>query len=170
MKFLKAFLVAVLLGVAALLLIGVFVPEIDHQVEVRVEKPVVTVFAGMLNTQALTEWMVDLESVERTSGFLAMPGSTFTLNFKSKETEGIYTLEILEVMPMESVRFRMYNEMIDIEANIKFKGDGLATEIDAFFQMKGQSLTERSILPLLKTVIEEEIEHNLQNFKELQEG
>lgn len=169
MKFLKGFIIAVFFGIALLLLVGVFVPAIDQQVEVRVEKPMMSVFAGMLNAQDLPEWVVDLESVERTGGFLAMPGSTFTLHFKGKETESVYTLEILEVVPMESVRFRMYNDLVDMEANIKLEADGGATDVNAFFRIKGQGLTERSLLPLLKSVIADEIALNFQNFKELQE-
>lgn len=169
MKFLKAFFVVVLLVISALLIIGVFVPEIDEQVNVTVEQPIISVYAGMLNTQGFPKWMEDLERVERTSGFLAMPGSTFTLYFKNKETAGTYTLEILEVVPMKSVRCRMYNEMIEMEANINFESNGPTTDIDAFFQIKGQTLVERAMLPLMKTVLEEELKQHFLNFKKLQE-
>lgn len=170
MKFFKAVLVVLLLIVGGLLLLGVFVPEMDEQIEVRVEKPIVTVYASMLNTGTLTDWMVDLESVERTSGFLAMPGSTFTLGFKSKEVSGVYQMEVIQVVPMESFRVRIYNEMIDLDANIRFEADGLtATNVTAYFQIKGKGLLERSMLPLMKGVIADELAQNLQNFKQYQE-
>lgn len=169
MKFLKAFIVVVLLLLAGLLLLGVFVPEIDDEVELQVNKPIVTVFASMMNTNDLTEWIDDLESVEQTGGILAMPGSTFNLNFRSNETTQVYKMEILEMQPMKSVRFRLYNEMMDVEMSINFETDGLATDLRVFTQIKGEGLVVRAMLPLMKSVIMEEIEQDFENFKQLQE-
>jgi uncharacterized membrane protein len=169
MKFLKAFIVVVLLLLAGLLLLGVFVPEIDDEVELQVNKPIVTVFASMMNTNDLTEWIDDLESVEQTGGILAMPGSTFNLNFRSNETTQVYKMEILEMQPMKSVRFRLYNEMMDVEMSINFEADGLATDLRVFTQIKGEGLVVRAMLPLMKSVIMEEIEQDFENFKQLQE-
>ena len=114
MKFLKAFLGVILLIVSVLLLIGVFIPEIDDQFETRIDRPVVQVFAGMANTNGLTEWVEGLDEVKRTSGFLAMPGSTFELYFRSNETADVFTMQILEVVPLESIKFTVYNEKTEI--------------------------------------------------------
>ena len=150
-------------------MLGVFVPEIDDEVELQVNKPIVTVFASMMNTNDLTEWIDDLESVEQTGGILAMPGSTFNLNFRSNETTQVYKMEILEMQPMKSVRFRLYNEMMDVEMSINFEADGLATDLRVFTQIKGEGLVVRAMLPLMKSVIMEEIEQDFENFKQLQE-
>ena len=45
MKVLKATLVVVLLIVSTLLLIGVFVPEVDDEFEVKIDQPVMQVYA-----------------------------------------------------------------------------------------------------------------------------
>ena len=170
MKFLKAFIVVVLLLLAGLLLLGVFVPEIDDEVELQINKPIVTVFASMMNTNDLTQWVDDLETVEQTGGILAMPGSTFNLSFRSNETTQVYKMEILEMQPMKSVRFRLYNEMMDVEMSINFKADALATDLKVFTQIKGEGLVVRAMLPLMKSVIMEEIEQDFENFKQLQEN
>ena len=170
MKFLKAFIVVALILIAGLLLMGVFIPEIDDEIELQVNRPIITVFAGMMNTADMTVWVDDLESVEQTGGLLAMPGSTFKLHFKSKETEEVYNMEILEMKPMKSVRFRLYNEMMDVEISVNFEADGLATDLDIFVQIKGESLLTRSMLPLMKSVIMEEVTQDFENFKQYQES
>lgn len=169
MKFLKALVVVVLLGIAALIMIGVFVPEVDEDVEIHVNQPIVTVFAGMMNTQGLPKWVDGLETVERTGGFLAMPGSTFKLKFEDAETSETYELEILEVQPMRSVKFELASELMEIDGTINFQADGTGTDVSVYLQMCGTGLLERSILPLMKSVIADEIEQNFKNFKELQE-
>ena len=170
MKFLKAFIVVALILIAGLLLMGVFIPEIDDEIELQVNRPIITVFAGMMNTADMTVWVDDLESVEQTGGLLAMPGSTFKLHFKSKETEEVYNMEILEMKPMKSVRFRLYNEMMDVEVSVNFEADGLTTDLDIFIQIKGESLLTQSMLPLMKSVIMEEITQDFENFKQHQES
>jgi len=170
MKFLKAFLAVVLILIAGLFFIGVFVPEIDDEIELQVDKPIVTVFAAMMNTNGLVEWVDNLESVNRTGGILAMPGSTFDLNFKSHETDDVYTMEILEMIPMKSVRLRLYNEMMDVEMNVNFEAEGPKTDLGVLVQIRGEGIVTRAMLPLMKSVIMEEIEKDFQNFKQLQEG
>lgn len=171
MKFLKAFLVVVLILLAGLTLMGVFIPEIDDEMEVQVNEPIITVFAGMMNTNDLTEWVDDLESVNETGGILAMPGSTFELTFKSHETTQVYNMEILEMKPMKSVRFRLFNDKLDIETGVNFKADGItATDLEIFVQIKGEDFLTRAMVPLMKSVIMEAIEQDFQNFKQLQES
>ena len=169
MKFIKALIVVVLLMLAGLLLIGVFVPEIDDEIELQVNEPIVTVFAGIMNTAAFPDWVDNLESVEQTGGVLAMPGSTFLLNFRSNETTEVYNMEILELKPMKLVRVRLHNEIMDVEMSVNFKADALATDLDVFVQIKGEGLLARAMLPLMKSVILEEIAQDFENFKKLQE-
>jgi hypothetical protein len=168
-KFLKAFLGVILLIVAVLLLIGVFIPEVDEQFETRVDRSVVAVYAGMLNPNDLPKWIKGLDEVKQTGGVLAMPGSTFDLFYRSKETDVVYKLQILEMMPLQSVKLKMYNEMMELEVSIKFEADGPATNITTYIQAKGSSIVGRSFLPLLKSVLMEEAKQNLDNFKQLQE-
>lgn len=170
MKFLKAFIVVVLLFIAGLLLIGVFVPEIDDEIELQVNAPIVTVFAGMMNTSDYPQWIEGLETLERKSGILAMPGSTFELTFRSHETDAVYKMEVLEMKPMKATRVRLYNDMMEVEMSVNFEADALATDLDVFVQIKGESVLTRAMLPLMKGVIMEEIEQNFENFKQLQEN
>ena len=169
MKFFKAILITVLLGIGVLLMIGVFVPEIDEEIEIQVNRPIITVFASMLNTNDLTEWVDGLTKVEQTSGILAMPGSTFKMYYQTKETETVYDMEILELKPMKSVKFRMFNDMMDVLVSVQFKADGLATDITVYTQVKGQGLPVKCMLPLMKSVIMDQIEQDFENFKTLQE-
>lgn len=169
MKFFKALIIVVLLGLASLVLIGVFVPEIDDEFELQINKPIVTVFAGMMNTADYTQWINNLEFIERTGGILAMPGSTFDLKFKSHETEQVYKMEILEVTPMNTVRVRLYNDVLDVKLGVRMEADALATDMVVFVQIQGEGLLSRAMLPLMKTVIMDEIVEDFESFKQLQE-
>ncbi len=169
MKFIKALLVVILLIVAVLLVIGVFIPEVDEQFETRVNRPIVTVYAGLLNPNDLPNWVKDLDEVKQTGGILVMPGSTFDLYFRSKETDALYKLQILEMKPLQSVKLKMYNDKMEMEVSIKFEADGLATNITTYVQAKGSDIVGRSFLPLLKSVLMDEAKENLNSFKRLQE-
>ena len=169
MKFLKAFLVVLLLLVAVLLLIGVFVPEVDDQFETRIDRPVIQVYAAMANLQRAPEWVVGLDSVVQTAGFLAMPGSTFKLYYSGKETNTIYDMEVLEMMPLESVKFKLTNNEFEFDVTINFERDGMSTNLDVYVQMKGKDLLSRSFLPLMKSAVMDVGKENFEALKELQE-
>lgn len=169
MKFLKSLLIVLLLMVCGLVLIGVFVPEVDDQFETHVDRPIIQVFAGFLDVQSSPKWVGGLERVERQSGFLAMPGSEFKLFYNGTETEVVYTLEVMEVIPMESVRFRLYNEMLEFDVSVKFKADGLSTDLDTYVQIKGSDFMARAFVPLMKGTIMDVGKDNLNSFKQYQE-
>ncbi|MBL4586705.1 MAG: hypothetical protein JKX84_06585 [Flavobacteriales bacterium] len=169
MKFIKTILGVLLLLIAVLLLIGVFIPEVDDKFETRIERPVVGVFASMLNTKDLPNWIKGLDEIKQTSGFLAMPGSTFDLYYQGKETESVYKVEILEMIPLQLVRFKMQNEMIELDVSLKIEADDLATIVTVYYQGKGKGIVARSFLPLLKSVLTDELRENLSTFKQLQE-
>ena len=169
MKFLKGLVVVALLLVSMLLLIGVFVPEVDEQFETEINSPFIQVYATMMNLQQAPKWVVGLDSIERTGGFLAMPGSTFKLYYSGKETKVVYNLEILEMAPLESVKFKLYNEMLEFDITIKFKAQGFSTVLDTYVQIKGQGLLAKSFVPLLKNSIVQVGKDNFESLKKLEE-
>ncbi len=169
MKFVKAILSIALLIIAVLLLIGVFVPEVDDHFEVRIDRPLVGVYASMLNTQHLEEWVTWVDSVERTGGILAMPGSTFNLHYRADETPSVYELRIIEMVPLQSVKFSLEDDGLEIKTSVRFSADGLSTGLDVFIQAKGRGIVARSFLPLMKSVLMEEVRSDFENFKRLQE-
>ncbi|MCF8461131.1 MAG: SRPBCC family protein [Flavobacteriales bacterium] len=169
MKFLKAFLVVLLLIVSVLLLIGVFVPAVDDQFETRIDRPVIQVYAAMANLQRAPEWVVGLDSVVQTGGFLAMPGSTFKLYYSGTETNTVYDMEVLEMVPLESVKFKLTNDDFEFDVTVNYERDGLSTNLDVYVQMKGKDLLSRSFLPLMKSAIMDVCKENFEALKELQE-
>lgn len=169
MKFVKNVVIVLLVGLSALVLIGVFVPEVDDQTEIKIDRPVVQVYAGMADLKRAPEWVVGLDSVQQTSGFLAMPGSTFKLYYSGLETEAIYNLEVLEMVPLKSVKFKLHNEMFEFNISIKFESEGKATDMHAYVQMKGKGLVSRSLLPLMKSSIMDVGDDNFESLKQLLE-
>ncbi len=170
MKFLKAFLVVLLLIVSVLLLIGVFVPEVDDQFEIKIDRPVIQVYAAMANLQRAPEWVVGLDSVVQVSGFLAMPGSTFKLYYSGKEISTVYEMEVTEMVPLESVKFKLTNDEFEFDVSVNYERDGLSTDLDVYVQMKGKGLLSRSFLPLMKTAIMDVGKENFEALKKLQES
>jgi hypothetical protein len=169
MKVVKATLVVILLITSTLLLIGVFVPEVDDEFEVKINRPVMQVYAGMANLQQAPLWVAGLDSIEQTSGFLAMPGSSFKLYYSGVETNVVYNMEVLEMVPLKSVKFKLDNDMFEFIVSIKFEADGGGTILKAYTQMKGKGLIPRSFLPLLKSSISEVGKTNFEGLKQLQE-
>lgn len=169
MKLLKATLVAVLLIVSTLLLTGVFIPELDDEFEFKIDRSVMLVYAGMANLQQAPLWVEGLDSVEQTDGFLSMPGSSFKLYYSGKETSVVYNMEVLEMVPLKSVKFKLYNDMFEFTVSIIFEADGSGTILNTYVQMKGKGIIPRSFLPLLKSSIVEVGKDNFNGLKQLQE-
>ncbi len=170
MKFVKALLVVTLLIISVLLLIGVFVPELDDTFETRIDRPLIQVYASMMNVQNAPEWVAGLDSVERTSGFLAMPGSSFKLYYTGMETNFVYNMEVVQVVPLQSLKFKLRGDLAEFEITIDFKADGMATVLNTYVQMRGTGMIERSFLPLLKSSIMQQGKDDLEAFKQLQEN
>jgi uncharacterized membrane protein len=169
MKFFKAVLVVLLLLVSALVLVGVFVPEVDDEFETEINRPVIQVYAAMMNLQKAPEWVIGLDSVERTTGFLAMPGSTFKLYYSGSETNVVYNMEVIEMVPLKSVKFKLYNDMFEFDVTVNFEAQMLSTKMNTYVQMKGNGLLERSLLLLMKSSITQAGKDNFEALKELQE-
>lgn len=169
MKIVKAALIVILLIISILLLVGVFVPEVDDEFEVTINRPLMEVYAGMANLQRAPEWVVGLDSVHQTSGFLAMPGSTFKLYYSGEETKVVYTMEVLGMEPLQSVKIKLFNEMFEFDVSVKFKAEGMTTVLNTYVRMKGKSLVTKSFLPLLKTSIMQVGKDNFKALKQLQE-
>ena len=98
-----------------------------------------------------------------------MPGSAFKLYYSGNETSVIYNMEVLEMAPLQSVKFKLYNEMFEFDISVKFEMDGMSTVLNTYVQMKGNGLIERSLLPLMKSSIMEVGKDNFEALKQLQE-
>ena len=169
MKIVKATLVVILLIISTLLLIGVFVPEVDDEFETTIDRPVMEVYATMANLQRAPLWVIGLDSIDQTSGFLAMPGSTFKLYYSGTETSVAYNMEVLAMEPLKSVKFKLYNEMFEFDISVNFEAKGTATVLNAYVRMRGKSLLAKSFLPLLKSSITQVGRDNFEALKKLQE-
>lgn len=169
MKFLKASIVVVLLSVAVLLFIGVFVPVVDDEFEVTIHRPVMQVYATMANMQQAPQWVVGLDSVKQTNGFLALPGSVFTLYYSGNDINNTYQMEIVKMVPLQSVKFKLHNSILEFDVSIKFTSEGNGTKLNTYIQMRGKGLLARSFLPLLKSSISQVAKDNFQELKKLQE-
>jgi uncharacterized membrane protein len=169
MKIFKATLVVILLIVSTLFLIGVFVPEVDDEFEVKINQPVMQVYAGISNVQQAPLWVAGLDSVAQTGGFLAMPGSSFKLYYSGRETSVVYDMEVLEMVPLKSVKFKLYNDMFEFIVSVDFEANGEGTILKVYSQMKGKGLIPRSFLTILKSSIIEVGKTNFEGLKQFQE-
>jgi|GEM_PF-1080791 len=169
MKFIKALLLVLLVLAGGLLLLGVFMPEIDFTVKTSIKRPSVAVFASVIDPNAMPEWIDGLESIERKSGILSFPGSTFELIVKEKEMKTRYMMEVLEVMPLEHVKVKMTNDNVNIESSMKLIANGLDTDVELYVQIKGQDLLSRAFIALLQSSIADDTQAKLDNFKRFQE-
>lgn len=169
MRFIKALLLVLLVCVSCLLLLGVFMPEVDFMVKTSVKRPSVAVFASVIDPNSMPEWIDGLESVERKSGILSFPGSTFELIVNEKEMKTRYLLEILEVMPLDYVKVKMTNDNVNIETSMKLIPNGLDTDVEMYVQIKGQDLLSRAFIALMQSSIADDTQAKLDNFKRFQE-
>jgi hypothetical protein len=169
MRFVKAMLVVLLVLTSSLLLIGVFMPEVDFTVKTTVERPSVAIFASVIDPSTLPQWIEELESVERESGILSFPGSTFQLTMKEKETVTTYLMEVVEIMPVDKLKVRLTNDNAQVDATMKLLANGADTDVELYVQIKGSDLLSRAFIALMQSSIKDQTQNKLDALKRLQE-
>lgn len=169
MKTFRSIIVVVLLALAALVVTSVFVPRVDAEFTTSDDRQPAVCFVSMLNIQAMPDWVEGLERVERKSGILAEPGSSFQLYFSGSETSGLYTMELLDVKPMSEVKVVVSNDMLEMLMTQQFEKALNGTVLRTSMQLRGRSFLARAFIPFFKTVIVDEMKQNMENFCERKE-
>ena len=144
-KFLKRFLITILVLVIIFFSLGIIFPSITYETKITVNKPVETSFAVFTSPFKLSDWITGLKGIGLISGIPNTVGSKwkFIITQNGKDYELIQTMK--ELKPNELFVTHADNELFTDDVKVKFISKGTATEIIATSNLSGKNIFWRSV-------------------------
>lgn len=150
MRFVKIILGIVLLAGVALLLIGVFVPEIQYEVKVKIDRPRQEVFEVFNSRDAMPHWIEGFKSMELVRGEQGKNGATYRMTVMDRGREHTVTQNVVKQIEAELCEYLVSDDHMTNKVIINFTDADGGTEVQVSKYYKGRDLLTRSFLPLLQ--------------------
>lgn len=150
---------------------GLLTPTIEHSFEVTVDRSVIPVFTRLVAVNDMPKWVRSLERVEPI-GFNPIPGlpmGSYDLFYSKGLSSRQFRMDVLEVDPINTVKVRMGNDMMELECTATFTPQGDRTLMSLHSLTRGKVLLTRMALPFFIWRLRKETEENIANFKRLVE-
>jgi len=150
---------------------GLLTPTISHSLEVTVNRPVIPVFTKLVAVNDAPQWIRGLERAEPI-GFNPIPGlpvGSYNLFYSKGISSRTFRMDIKEVDPLEKVKVRMSNGMMELECTAIFTPQGDRTLLSLETICKGRGTLSKMVLPYFKWRLASETEENIARFKEILE-
>jgi uncharacterized membrane protein len=168
-KFLKYFLIVIVLIVVVFLSLGLLFPSHEYTIPVTVNAPVEKTFAVFNDTTKLKEWLTRLKAMENISGKLHEAGSKWKIVFDDHGSEISMTETITAFKENELVSFDIENDFIKSTNEVRFVPKGNATEVIAHVHYSGTGIFQKSILALFSGMVKKQQEESYNLLKQVVE-
>ncbi len=143
-KFLKRFLITILILVVVFFSLGIIFPSISYETKVTVNKPVEKSFGVFTNAMKLSDWVIGLKGIGWLSGNQNEVGSKwlFIVTQNGRDYKLIQTLR--EFKQNELFTTNADNEIFSDDVQVKFIPKGTSSEIIASSTLSGKNIFWRS--------------------------
>lgn len=168
-KFLKYFLIVVVLIVGIFFSLGLLFRQHEYTIITTVNAPVEKTFAVFNDTTKLKEWLTGLKSMENISGKLYEVGSKWKIVFDDHGEEISMNETITAFKENELVSFDIENDFIKSINEVRFVPKGNMTEVIAHVHYNGTGIFQKSILALFSGMVKKQQEESYNLFKQLVE-
>lgn len=150
---------------------GLLTPSITHSFEATVNRPVIPVFTKMVSVNDMPQWIWGLERAEP-SGFNPIPGlpvGSYNLFYSTGIASKTFRMDIMEVNPLQKVKIRLGNDVMEMECTAVFTPQGDKTFLSLEVITKGKGIFSRMAVPFFRWRLAAETEENIARFKEILE-
>jgi len=170
LKVVKVLLGIVLLGVVALLGVGLATPEFEYANKVTIDKPVNVVWSVFTDPARMKEWLHGLVKVEVLAGKPLEVGSKFRLEFDSDGHQVIVDETVVAVEPAKRYAFDVATDVFEGLTDISFFEVNGKTEVEAKSKVVGANVFMRAILRMAKPKMIEESQKSYDALRRVCEG
>lgn len=151
---------------------GLLTPTISHTFEVTVDRPVIPVFSKLVSVNDMPQWVRGLERTEPV-GFNPIPGlpvGTYNLFYTQGISSRHFRMDILTVNPLQKVKVRLSNDIMELECTGIFTPQGDRTHMTLETVTRGKGLLAKMALPYFKWRLVAETEENMARLQEILEN
>jgi uncharacterized protein YndB with AHSA1/START domain len=170
MKALKILLGIVVLGVIALLGVGLATPEFEYENEVVIDKPVATVWAVFTDESRMKDWLFGLVKVENLAGKPLEVGSRWRLEFEVDGEEVIVDETVTAVEPNRRYAFDATTDVFTGPTEITFTELDGRTKVSARSRVVGGNVFLRAFLRMAKSMMVEQSQKSYDALKRVCEA
>lgn len=144
----------ILVIVAIFFSIGIFIPSLNFENKVSVEKPADISFRVFTSPFSLSAWIPGLKNVKWLSGKTNEVGSKWEMIIEDDGNEYVMAEELVAYKENELFVVKMENEDILDTIEVRFTGKGTESEIFSSNHVMAKSFLERPFLLLFKSKLE----------------
>jgi len=169
MRILRYFVAVLAFFAIVFVSIGFFVPRFDYQNHIEVNASVDKTFSVFTDVRQTPEWMQGLKRVEYVDDSPKGVGSQWRLFFTEGDRQMVMLQEVTAIKENELFAFKLDNEVLRAEAEVRFNRISAGTEMVQTTTVKGRNLFWRTLLWLSERSIIRRGQDNFDRFKHLVE-
>jgi len=170
MKYLKYFLLALLLIAIIFIAKGLLTPSIQYESEVTVNKSAAEAWAVMSDESKLPQWLKGFKKTELVSGQANTIGAISKVYIEENGQEMVMEETIESIKENEFLAMRFTMDFMNMEYEIHFKEKDGKTHIKTKSTTEGNGLIAKSIVSFMPKAMKAQEDENLGNLKKLIEA
>lgn len=167
MKILRYFFYVLLIVFILFLGTGLFVPTLNYEAEVSVNKPVATCWKIFTDTTKMGEWVHNFKSIEVLNETSDKVGSRYLLTVEDGGEEYQMTETVLSYDPEKYYAFQIENDVLINHVEFTFESKAGNTKIVTTNKLKGKDILMKAIFPFMKGMFTREAKGDLERLKTL---
>lgn len=165
-KFIKYFVVLLLVLAVGFIVIGYLTPKITYNSEITVTKPVNEAWAVMNDVEKLPEWLTGFKKFEHVSGTKGQVGAVSNVYFDNNGETMIIKETITKIIPNKSISMLYESDFMDMNYTITFNTlPNNQTKISSSTIAEGNGMISKSIMAIISSTLETQEETNLTKLK-----
>ena len=170
MKFLKILVLSSIAALATFWIVGLLNESVSTTTETTVNKPVEETFAAFINEDLMKDWLTGYVSSEPIVISPLVVGSKYKMTFIENGEEMVMMEEITGFELNQRFEFRLDSDFFTGENTVTFQAKGDKTVVKTNSISKGKNLFFKSLLPFMKSSMEERQAHDYGKLKEIIEA
>ena len=170
MKFLKYFLLFVLLMVGVMLLMGILGPEMKIKSSTQISNPPEDVYAALLDETIMKDWMSSFKRMELMEGEKHTVGARYKLIFEENEEVMEMYETVTAIEENKLYAFDFSNDVMTGNVTMSLVPVDGGTELNVLTTFRGRGVMFRALLPFFKGSMETNMENDYSKLKAIIES
>ena len=166
-KIVKYFLIALLLPIGVFFSLAFFLPSIQYESKITVNKPVDLSFKVFSSPFSLSAWIPGLKNVRWISGKQNVLGSKWEMTIEEGDNEYVVTEELITYKENELFVIRMENEDIINNVEVRFTNKGNESEICSSNHSTAKNFFQKPFFLFFKSSLKKRDEEMYKRLKRL---
>jgi len=166
-KILKCLGVIILLLVSAFFSLGIFIPSLNYDNKILVNKPVEQSFRVFTNVFSFSEWIPGFKNIKWLSGKQNEIGSKWEMTVVQEGEKYTMTETLTYFKENELFAFKLENDMLTNDVEIRFVNKGETSEIISSNHIEGKNIFRKSLFVFSHSYFKQQSKEMYDKLKEV---